>query len=189
MANEKKKNSPPADMDEPADMDATDEAAAIPEEEPILKRKEKPLKATERVVKGEPKLVKTAPKEAPIVNNVFPRKAFILDKKGNKQPDPEEKGEFLKYEPGEFVRHVGYVNKNGVLFPVGFRFKGGHIADQPEEYAVVLNKCPKCGHRQSVDEAVQGECQNMKAPGGPDGELGPCGFSAFEELDSYDLEE
>lgn len=186
------KNNPPAKATMPikSDMPDFDDGDEKPEHEinePFLKKK-----AAETVVRAPeegPKLIRRTPKEAPIVNKVHPRKAYILDKKGNKQEDPEEKGSFLEYEAGEFVRHVGYVNRNGVLFPVGFKFKGGHIADQPAEYAVVLNKCPRCERKQTVDEAVQGECQNMKARNAHDDELGPCGFSAFEELDSYDLQE
>lgn len=195
MAARKNSSPEPADADMP-DLDEVqveDIAKGIEEEEesaaPAQKLKKKIAERVTKPAEEGLKLVKRPLKEAPIVNKVHPRKAYILDKKGQKQPDPDEKGAFLAYEPGSFVRHVGYVNRNGVLFPVGFRFKGGHIADQPEEYAVVLNKCPKCGHRQTVDEAVQGECQNMKVKGGEDDELGPCGFSAFEELDSFDLEE
>ncbi len=79
----------------------------------------------------------------------------------------------------QFHLHVGYVNKYGVLFPMGFRFKGGHVSFRD----VVLNRCYKCGHRQSIDEACMGECQNMKVP--PLGE--PCGHSAYDELNSYEL--
>ena len=179
---------PPAVMQAKNDMPDEDDSDASTEHEEDPeppKKKDSPKAVTN--AEDAPKLVRRELKGAPIVNKAQPRKAFILDKKGQKQPDPEERGKFLMYESGEYVRHVGYVNQHGVLFPCGFRFKGGHIGDCAPEYAIVLNNCPKCGHKQGVDEAVQGACQNLKVRS-VDGEFQPCGYSALDELDSYDIE-
>lgn len=168
---------------------------------PAARLQKKPVKAAPAKEEG-PKLVKKNRGEAPITNKIPACRAFVLSKSGEKQKATEEAvaaaeaagvnleagTPFLEYERGAYHRHIGYVNASGVLFPVGFRYKGGHVANQPAEYGIVLNHCPKCGHRQSVDEAVQGECQNMKVRD-VDGDLGPCGYSAYEELDSYELTE
>lgn len=159
----------------------------------------------------EPKLVKREKSEAAIVNSVAPRRAFVLDKKGAKQKstpaaiEEAEKGgvelegdtEFLEYAHGKYHRvsdgrrthNLGYVNASGVLFPPNFKFRGGHVANAAPEYGVVLNVCPRCKHRQSVEEAVQGECGNMKTRDADGLDTGPCGYSAYEELDSLEIKE
>jgi hypothetical protein len=185
------------------------------DEEPEIKKpsnlKKKPGKPAPK--EEGPKLVKKLKGDGPTLNKVEPRLAFVFDKKGQKIKSSQEAIEsaekdgleledgtdFLEYARGRYhsvldphskkTHRLGYVNANGVLFPCGFRFKGGHVAMTTPEYGVVLHTCPKCGQRQAVDEAVQGECQNMKLRDPETDDLGPCGFSAFDELDSYELSE
>lgn len=186
------------DQEKDIEDDFEEEAEDTPPEK--IEKKEAATKPVKEPEAEGGKLVKRESKEAPIDNKVLPRRAYVLDKKGKQLKAPagledqegaedkyELETEYLEYARGKFHRHVGYVNKNGVLFPCNFRFKGGHIADSAPEYAVVLNKCPQCGHRQSIDEAVQGECQNVKFRRSAEDPEGPCGFSAFEELDSYEI--
>jgi hypothetical protein len=79
-------------------------------------------------------------------------------------------------EPGSH-KQVGYVTKNGVLFPVGFKFKGGHISSKG---SVVLNVCPKCGHHQYPSQAVKGFCEQVHEKKG-------CGFDMIAELEEVQL--
>ncbi len=62
-----------------------------------------------------------------------------------------------------------YVNQHGIAFPAGFKFKGGHISSKGN---VVLVKCPECGNRLGVSEAVKGLCDNRD-----------CNYSAVDALD------
>jgi hypothetical protein len=73
------------------------------------------------------------------------------------------------------ARKGGFVNRAGVLFPEGYQFRGGHVAWDGRVY---LNKCPRCGHRNTSDRAAMGVCSNQKANEG-----NGCGFSMHEELD------
>lgn len=73
------------------------------------------------------------------------------------------------------ARIGGYLNRHGVFFPQGYQFKGGHISYRGH---VVLVKCPKCGHRNSSDRALQGVCGNMKANEG-----NGCFYSPVDELE------
>lgn len=105
---------------------------------------------------------------------IVPTHDFVLDKNGNKIKD--EDGDDMRYASGDHPQ-VGYVNENGVLFPNGFKFRGGHVMNG----LVVLNTCPRCGSRQSIDEALEGACANLKA--GP--EKQKCGFNMHRELAEY----
>lgn len=67
----------------------------------------------------------------------------------------------------------GFVTKSGLLFPIGFKFKGGHISSKG---SVVLNKCPSCGHDQYPAQAVKGHCERFKE----------CGFNMVSELEQYE---
>lgn len=75
-------------------------------------------------------------------------------------------------EPGAH-KTIGYVTRSGLLFPVGFKFKGGHISSKG---SVVLNICPKCGHQQYPNQAVKGFCERVHDKKG-------CGFNMIEELE------
>lgn len=136
--------------------------------------------AAEQEAPAQPKIKKKEKKShAKAEDGVQPRKAYVLGPKG--EPEKDEDGEPEEYAPG-FIKQVGYVNQNGVLFPVGFKFRGGLVGWRGN---VVLNRCPKCGNKQMTDEAVLGICANQKVP--PLGE--PCGYSAIAELEDYILEE
>lgn len=120
--------------------------------------------------------VRTRKDSAPIVHNkkkesapIQPASDLILDKKGAVRKDAD--GEDMRYAAGEHPV-VGFVTESGVLFPNGYRFKGGHIANG----TVVLNRCPKCGHHQGIDDAISGICGNQK-----------CRFSQHHELEEYTL--
>jgi hypothetical protein len=75
-------------------------------------------------------------------------------------------------------RCVGYLNPNDILFPAGFKTKHFHIGWKGN---VVVNKCPKCGHRMSAEEAIKGFCSNEKTASGE-----PCDFNAIALIDEYD---
>lgn len=79
--------------------------------------------------------------------------------------------------PSGAHKQKGYVTKSGILFPVGFKFKGGHISSKGN---VVLNTCPKCGHQQYPAQAVKGFCEKLNEKTG-------CGFDKTEELEHYQL--
>lgn len=72
-------------------------------------------------------------------------------------------------------RTGGYLNQHGVFFPTGYNFRGGHISYRGH---VVLVKCPKCGHRNSSDRALQGVCGNQKANEG-----NGCFYSPIDDLE------
>lgn len=81
-----------------------------------------------------------------------------------------------KLPPGRFYKAVGgegpeaelgYVNANGILFPVGHKFQGGHISS----FDVVLVTCPACKTRMLATEAIKGACSG-------------CNYSAIDELDA-----
>lgn len=106
---------------------------------------------------------------------VVPTDDFVRDRKGEIRSD--EDGDKMRYASGEH-QAVGFVNESGVLFPNGYKFKGGHV----QNGVVVLNKCPQCGHRNGVDDALSGRCGNDKA--GP--EKVPCGYSAFSHIEEHE---
>lgn len=104
---------------------------------------------------------------------------FIRTKNGEIRKD-EDKDD-MRYSPG-FHPNVGFVNENGVRFPVGWKFKGGFIGTFG---TVVLNHCPKCHSRQGIDAARSGKCENEKA--GPDKTR--CGFDQVRELEEIDTDQ
>lgn len=67
----------------------------------------------------------------------------------------------------------GYVSEAGILFPKGFKFKGGSVSWKGN---VVLNQCPKCKTEMSPGDAVKGKCTNEE-----------CGFDMVEELENFKL--
>jgi hypothetical protein len=79
-------------------------------------------------------------------------------------------------EPGAH-KQIGFVTSSGILFPVGFKFKGGHISSKG---SVVLNLCPKCGHHQYPSQAVKGFCEKVHEKKG-------CGFDMMAELEEFQL--
>lgn len=107
-----------------------------------------------------------------------PTDDFVRDRKGDVRTD--EDGDKMRYASGEH-QGIGFVSEAGVLFPNGLKFKGGHV----QNGVVVLNKCPQCGHRNGVDDALTGRCGNDKA--GP--EKAPCGYSAFAHIEEHDPED
>lgn len=74
-----------------------------------------------------------------------------------------EKGPAVPGKPGF------YVNQHGIAFPVGFKFRGGHVSSKGN---VVLVRCPECGNKLGVSEAVKGLCDNRD-----------CNYSAVDTLD------
>lgn len=152
--------------DEPAETaPAAEEEEAPP---PVMTRKQyEKLKAEGKA--GKP--------QAP---EVTPMDSLIRDKKGKVLKDVD--GDDMLYAPG-FLKQVGFVNENGVRFPPGFKFDGGFVGSFGN---VVLNRCPKCGHQQTVDEARTGKCGNERAP---DGKKKICGFDMVGELEKVDLDE
>lgn len=114
---------------------------------------------------------------------IKPTDAFVRDRNGNIRID--EDGDKMLLDIG-FHERFGFVSRKDVLFPNGFQWKKndkvyGHVMNG----VVVLKKCPRCGHRQSVDEALEGRCGNEKA--GPEKE--PCHFNLIEELSQYTLKD
>jgi len=112
--------------------------------------------------------------DQPVKLSLKEREAYVLGMNkqrttGHKDPhDP--KGE--AYLP---ARVGGYLNRHGIFFPSGYKFKGGHVSYRGH---VVLVKCPVCNFRNSSDRALQGWCGNQKANEG-----NGCGFSAIEQLE------
>lgn len=115
------------------------------------------------------------PKKKPEPQKVKPTDDFVRNAKGEIRKDAD--GDDMRYAPGFHKRTAdadgGFVNENGVRFPPGFKFPGGHVSSKGN---VVLNRCPRCGNHNSIDEALQGVCANTK-----------CGHSAIEELEEYEL--
>lgn len=118
-----------------------------------------------------------AAKKAPL--KVVPTDDYVRDRKGNVRVD--EDGDKMRYAAG-FHRQVGFVNENGVRFPPGYKFKGGHVGTFGN---VILNRCPRCGHQQSVDEAREGRCGNLRAGV----ERRPCGYDQVAELEEITLDD
>lgn len=137
----------------------TEEAQEAPTEE---------LPRTRKQAEKELEEAKIAKKNKAAGPKIVPTDDYIRDKKGNIRLDAD--GDKMQYAPGSH-KGVGYVNENGVLFPVRFKFKGGHIGTFG---SVVLLKCHECGHVQSVDESRMGVC-------------GRCQFSQIDELEAYEL--
>ena len=104
---------------------------------------------------------------------------FVRSKKGEIRKD--EDGDEMRYAAG-FHKGVGFVNANGVRFPVGYKFKGGLVGTFGN---VILNRCPKCFHSQSVDSARSGKCDNMRA--GPEKQI--CGYDQVREMEEFTTKE
>ncbi len=159
------------------ELDGFDDASEPQKEEPAAPLA--PVEEAEPEVKTRKQAdvqAKQGRKKTPEVVVVKPTDDFIRDKKGNIRKD--EDGDDMRYAPG-FHAQVGFVNEAGVRFPVHFKFKGGHIGTWG---SVILNRCPKCHHSQSVDAAISGKCENTRS--GPDKTV--CGFDMVRELEEYE---
>ncbi len=153
------------ETEEGAEPAAGEETPAAEPEEPKapMTRKEYEAKKAEEA--------KAPAQKKPDPQKVKPTNDFILDAKGKVRKDAD--GDDMRYAPGHH-KGGGYVNQSGVRFPPGFKFPGGHVGTRGN---VVLNRCPKCGNHQAIDEAMLGLCANQK-----------CGYSAIEELEEYALD-
>lgn len=153
-----------------ADGKAAEEspAEAPPAEEPEVR--------TRKIAAVETRKDQGHKKQPPLVR---PTDDFVRDKKGNIRID--EDGDQMRYAAG-FHRSVGFVNDAGVRFPPGYKFPGGHIGTFGN---VILNRCPKCGSHQSVDEAREGKCGNLRS--GVDRR--PCGFDMVAQLENISPED
>lgn len=98
-------------------------------------------------------------------------KMYKIDLKKEEAKDPEKEAVL---EEGANSQ-AGYLNQYGILFPVGFKFKGGLVSWRG---SIVLNRCPKCGHHNMSTEAVKGECSNER---GKNNE--PCKYSLIESIE------
>lgn len=166
MANQSKRTRPEPVL---AKVESEEEAAAeLPAgaadlvEDPLPKTRKQAAKEAEEEARGTKKKV-AGPKIVPIDD-------VIRNKKG--EPRLDEDGDQAHYAPG-FHKGVGYVNESGVRFPVGYTFPGGFVGTRGN---VVLNKCPKCGYRQGIDEAMMGRCHANE-----------CGHNAVLELEAIEL--
>ena len=177
-ANAEPKAEPTADAEVGLDENLDDEAPEAEGDE-VRPEPEEPVEPAEPQVRTkkdaavETRKDRDAKKAAP---EIKPCDDYVYDKKGQIRVD--EDGDKMQYAPGEHLS-VGYVSENGVLFPNGFKYKGGHVTNG----TVVLNQCPRCGHRQSIDDAISGACGNMRAGV----EKAPCGYSQVAVLEAFKL--
>lgn len=162
------------DEDFEGDETGSEEAAAAPEEtgdapevKGAMSRKE-----YERL-KKEGKAGKPKEPEIKLMDS------YMRNKKGEVMKD--EDGDEMTYAPG-FIKQIGFVNENGVRFPVGLKYEGGHIGTFGN---VILNRCPKCGHQQSIDDARTGKCSNERVGGMKK----VCGFDKVAELEEFTLDD
>lgn len=138
---------------------------ALEEEPKVRTRKESDQEIKELKESG----IRAKKKER---ESVKPTDDFVRNKKGEIRKD--EEGDDMRYAPGCHDKGGGFVNENGVRFPPGFKFPGGFIGTFGN---VILNRCPRCGHRQSIDDARSGRCGNDK-----------CGFNQVLILEEYELD-
>lgn len=151
--------------------DAQDVDSAAKEDKPPVEPE--PQIRTRKVAAAE---AAAGPKKKAAPKKVEPTDDFVRNAKGEIRKDAD--GDDMRYAPGFHKKtsdaEGGYVNENGVRFPPGFKFPGGHVGTRGN---VVLNRCPRCGNHNSIDEAMQGACANPK-----------CGYDVkAEELDVYEL--
>ncbi len=153
------------------DRDPLDSDPVIPPTKsgaPIIRRRPLPPPVSDPSIK-------------PFINDEAAIKKFGYFEGPNKaeanrlDPDDPEKKKMLDKRP------AAYVNRQGIVFPQGFKFAGGHICWQGN---VVLKTCPKCKMEQSISGAINGVCENHKC--GPDLKQA-CGHSAVAELEEYSL--
>lgn len=78
-----------------------------------------------------------------------------------------------RMQPGEPLGYYGYVNPNGVLFPIGYQAHGAKVSYWGD---VVLNQCPKCKKQMMAADAIKGLCDSEH-----------CGYSALDEFDATEL--
>lgn len=74
---------------------------------------------------------------------------------------------------GEPLGMYGYVNANGVLFPIGYKAHGATVSYFGH---VVMNQCPKCRKHMMAADAIKGLCDNEN-----------CGYSAIDEFEAVEL--
>lgn len=157
------------DLIEDGEEGAAETPAATEAPTPPVDEENKPKTRKQAAKEAEEaKLANKAKKEGP---KVVPTDDFIRDKKGNIKVDAD--GDKERYAPGPH-KGVGYVNENGVLFPVHFKFKGGHVGTFGN---VILNKCPECHTANGIDQARVGICGNQK-----------CNYNQVVALEEYELE-
>jgi hypothetical protein len=101
-----------------------------------------------------------------------PEKKAAKGKAGVKELKPSKSS----LDPGCHPQ-IGYVNGHGVLFPVGLKYKGGHISSKGN---VVLNVCPECKNLQYPSQAIKGYCDVVNEKKG-------CGFNKVAELEEVEL--
>jgi hypothetical protein len=147
-----------------ADLEAEQAASALEQEE----EKEDPVERP-----APPVTLKKAQKKQPAPPRFDPKKRYLIDLDKEEKNAAAEKRAAL--EPGE-NKQLGYLNDHGILFPVGFKFKGGRVSWRG---SIVLNRCPKCGHQNMSTDAVKGVCANDKVKG--TGE--PCGYSLIDSVE------
>lgn len=145
------------------------EGAAPPSSEPAAEEPE-PEVRTRKSAAVETRKEQEAKRKVEVVK---PTDDYVRNKKGEIRKD--EDGDEMRFAAG-FHKGAGFINENGVRFPPGYKFKGGHIGSFGN---VILNRCPRCGHQQSVDEAREGRCGNQIAGV----ERRPCGFDMVAELE------
>ncbi len=102
------------------------------------------------------------------------------DKTAPRKVSDEELATIMKkldrkeFQPGMFPE-LGYISPSHVLFPIGYKFKGGFISWRD----VVLQQCPECGLVMKMSsEQVKGICEDVVS----------CGYSAIEALDNTEID-
>lgn len=158
---------PAEDLDADLDADPVVESDAELEGEEAAETPEEPAEPEIRTRKVAAKEAAAGGKKKVEPAKVKPTDAYVRDAKGVVRKDAD--GDDMILAAG-FHKGFGYVNESGVRFPPGFKFPGGHVGTRGN---VVLNRCPKCGNHQTIDEAMLGACANPK-----------CGYSVIEELEA-----
>jgi hypothetical protein len=158
-----------AKREEPAEELEGDLEAAPAGDEPTSEELESPAEPEIRTRKVAAAEAAAGGKKKVDPVKVKPTDAFVRDAKGAVRKDAD--GDDMILAAG-YHKGFGFVNENGVRFPPGFKFPGGHVGTRGN---VVLNRCPKCGNHNSIDEALLGVCANSK-----------CGYSVLEELEEHD---
>lgn len=141
--------------------------AAAPEEEaaPKVKTRKQADAELAEALKDAGKSKKPA---APLVK---PTDDVIRKKNGD--PFLDEDGEEMRFAPGFYNRGGGFVNGAGVRFPPGYKFRGCFVGTFGN---VIMNRCPECGHHNSIDDARTGKCGSIK-----------CGYSVVAELEKVTI--
>lgn len=140
-------------------------AEAEPEEPKVRTRKQAEAEAETEAAGGSKKGKK------PASSAIKPTDDLVRNKNGEVRKD--EDGDEMRYAPG-FHSGAGYVNENGVRFPPGYKAHGAFVGTFGN---VIMNRCPQCGHQQSIDESRTGICGNQK-----------CRYDAVAKFEEYELD-